>query len=44
MTIDPFQHVLIVTWLGLAGAGLYLAVNAPAQLDPPEQASVEVSP
>lgn len=43
MSFDPFQALLITTWLGLAGVGLYYAVNAPAQIDPPDQSSL-VSP
>lgn len=44
MSFDPFQALLITTWLGLAGAGIYLYANAPAQIDPPEQVTIETTP
>lgn len=45
MSRDPFRPILITTWIVASGLALWGFTQAPpAQVDPPVQASVEVSP
>lgn len=45
MSTDPFRSVLITTWIVASGLAMWGFTQAPpAQVDPPDQVSVGVSP
>lgn len=45
MSRDPFRPILITTWIVASGLAMWGFTQAPpAQVDPPDQVSVGVSP